>query len=142
MKRAFLIFFLILCSTLVTVLATNNYLKSFRASSNSADITVEWETIDESQIRNFDIERSSNNQSFQKIKTIDSKNRPSYYRYVDEEAFLKDGEDPSTQSAKIYAYRLKINLNDGTNSYSESISVTHQTSGIRRTWGMIKELFR
>jgi len=142
MKKAFFIFSLTLFSTLVFLIAADNLLKSFRATSQNSDIIIEWETIDESQIKSFDIERSSNSQVFQKIKTIDSKGKPSSYRYVDEEAFLKNGENPISQGSKIYTYRLRINLHDQTSTYSETISVTHQTSGIRRTWGMIKELFR
>ena len=142
MKKAFIIFFLILSTSLVFLYATDNYLRSFRASSQNTDIVVEWETTNESQIKYFDIERSADNQIYQKIKTLDAKGKPSSYRYVDEEAFLKGGEDPIIQSAKIYSYRLKLVQYDQTSNYTETISVTHQTSGIRKTWGMIKELFR
>jgi len=142
MKKAIFIFSIFLLSAVVVLFATDSYLRSFRATSQNTDIIVEWETTNESQIKNFDIERTSNNQNFQKIKTLDAKGKPSSYRFVDEEAFLKNGDNSTTQSAKIYSYRLKINFSDGNGNYSEQISVTHQTSGIRRTWGMIKELFR
>jgi hypothetical protein len=31
---------------------------------------------------------------------------------------------------------------DNSSSVSNSVSVAHSISGIRRTWGMIKEMFR
>ena len=37
-------------------------------------------------------------------------------------------------------YRLKI-IYDNSISYSQSITVSRPTSGVRRTWGMIKEMF-
>jgi hypothetical protein len=40
-----------------------------------------------------------------------------------------------------FQYRLRINLADGEVSYSNTISVTKPASGVRRTWGMIKEMF-
>ena len=142
MKKAFITFFLLFSASLILLYATDNYLRSFHASSQNTDIVVEWETTNESQIKHFDIERSADNQIYQKIKTIDAKGKPSSYRFVDEEAFLKSGEDPTIQGSKIYSYRLKLTFYDQTSNYSETISVTHQTSGIRKTWGMIKELFR
>ncbi len=141
MKR--IIFLIILTVTTITLLATNNLINSFRAFSNGSNITVEWRTNDETNLKQFELQRSSNNSIYTKIKTIDPNNKASDYKYVDEEALFKnDGNDPKTQSGKVYSYRLKMLFNDGTVDYSESISVTHQTNSIRRTWGMIKELFR
>jgi hypothetical protein len=43
--------------------------------------------------------------------------------------------------ADAYKYRLRMNLSDGELSYSETVNVTKPSSGVRRTWGMIKEMF-
>jgi hypothetical protein len=39
-------------------------------------------------------------------------------------------------------YRLKLVRPDKSFTYSNSVSVTHSVSSIKRTWGMIKEMFR
>lgn len=136
-------FLIILVVATISLLATNSIINTFRAFSNGSNITVEWRTADESNLKKFELQRSSNNSIYIKVKTIDPNNKASDYKYVDEEALFKnDGNDPKTQSGKVYTYRLKLLFNDGTVDYSESISVTHQTNSIRRTWGMIKELFR
>jgi hypothetical protein len=45
-------------------------------------------------------------------------------------------------SQKTYSYRLKIIFSDNTYIYSDIALVKHKPSSIRRTWGMIKEMFR
>jgi hypothetical protein len=42
----------------------------------------------------------------------------------------------------MYSYRIKVIAFDNSVSYSNIVSVSHSVSGIRRTWGMIKEMFR
>ena len=52
----------------------------------------------------------------------------------------KGGNSVSAESE--YSYRLKVFFKDHTYKYSDEINVTHKTSSIRRTWGMIKEMFK
>lgn len=140
--KSFLFLSLIIVSSLA-IYASVTVITSFRALSNGSCITVEWSTSNESNIKSFEIQRSSNSSPFKKIKTIDAVGKASDYKFVDEEAFMKGGEeDPKVQVDKIYSYRIKIIMSNGSEDYSDPISVVNQTNSIRRTWGMIKEMFR
>ena len=59
-----------------------------------------------------------------------------YYEYIDETAYKTTGS--------VYVYRIAIVDNDGTVTYSEEVSVLHDTinGGVKETWGSIKALFR
>lgn len=141
MKR-FLFLSLIIVSSLA-IYASSTAITSFRALSNGSYITVEWTTNNENNIKSFEIQRSSNSSPFKKIKIIDAVGKASDYKFVDEEAFMKGGEeDPKIQADKIYSYRIKTIMSNGSEDYSDPISVVNQTNSIRRTWGMIKEMFR
>ena len=141
MKR--LLFLTIMIVSSLAIYATSTVITSFRALSNGSNITIEWTTSNETNIKSFEIQRSSNSSPFKKIKTIEANGKPSEYKFIDEEAFMKGGdEDTKPQADKIYTYRLKIIMNNGSEDYSDPISVVNQTNSIRRTWGMIKEMFR
>ncbi|MEJ5286493.1 MAG: hypothetical protein WHV60_04700 [Bacteroidota bacterium] len=121
--------------------AVDAYIESINATSNGKDITIEFKTINEKNISLFEIERSVNNGNFKKITSLIPKGYPTTYKYVDQEAFLKGGEEEKT-TANNYSYRVKIILKDNTYLYSNSVNVAHKVNGIYRTWGMIKEMFR
>ena len=141
MKKILLLVFIL--STSIVAWAVSSSISTFRAFSNGTNITVQWSTTSETNLKEFEIQRSSNNSAFKKVTTVEAKGKISDYKYVDEDALLKQGDvDPQVQSGKVYSYRIKSIFDDGNEELSESISVTHQTNSIRRTWGMIKELFR
>ncbi len=141
MKR--LLFLTLIIVSSLAIYASSTIITSFRALSNGSNISVEWTTSNENNINSFEIQRSSNSSPFKKIKTIDAQGKPSDYKFIDEEAFMKGGEeDPKIQADKIYSYRIKILMSNGSEELSDPISVVNQTNSIRRTWGMIKEMFR
>jgi len=141
MKR--LLFFVVLILMSLAIYSASTVINSFRALSNGSSISIEWTTSNETNIKSFEIQRSSSSSPFKKIKTIDAVGKPSEYKYIDEEAFMKGGdEDPKLQGEKIYTYRIKIIMINGSEDFSDPISVVNQTNSIRRTWGMIKEMFR
>ncbi|MGB9852756.1 MAG: hypothetical protein ACPLPX_07830 [Candidatus Kapaibacteriota bacterium] len=139
MKRV--IFGLLLIFAFLSLYAVDTCIESINATSNGKDITVEFKTLNEKNVSLFEIERSVNNGNFKKITSFIPKGYPSTYKYVDQEAFLKDGEEDKT-SANTYSYRVKVIFKDNTYSYSNSVNVAHKVNGIYRTWGMIKEMFR
>ena len=58
------------------------------------------------------------------------------YEYTDQTAFKTNDQ--------VYKYRIEIVDKDGSLSYSKEMSVLHNNgiSGVKRTWGSIKALFR
>jgi hypothetical protein len=108
---------------------------SLQASSDGVNVTLHWITDDESNVARFDVERRSGTDgAFISIATVDPKG-PSSYEYIDNSAFRK--------TSTIYQYRVKISFTNTSNVvYSPILTVTHTVSGVRRTWGSIKSMFR
>ncbi|MBI5325350.1 MAG: hypothetical protein HZB41_08795 [Ignavibacteriae bacterium] len=134
------VFILILLAT-ASLFAVDNILDSFNARSDGKNIIIDWRSTDESNIGRYELERTNSSNNFTYLAAQSPKGSYFTYKYVDEEAFMKD-DNTGTQSKNIYSYRIKIVKKDNSVSYSNIITVTHNVSGIRRTWGMIKEMFR
>lgn len=125
-----------------TAWAVQTTLQYFSARSTGTAITVEWRANTEDNVLQYDIERAGDDQVFRFVATIPAKGSGQAYSYTDNEAFGKQ-DGPNGAIAKTYfTYRLKIVNGDKTSSYSNSTGVSHSVSGIKRTWGMIKEMFR
>ncbi|MBM4166736.1 MAG: hypothetical protein FJ218_07470 [Ignavibacteria bacterium] len=127
--------FLLFSSTLLseTVLKGN----SFCGISNGSQVLLRWITINETNVELFEIEKKAGtNGVFTYIGSISPKHTPSQYEFVDYSALKSSGET-------LYQYRIKILFSEGRQpEYSETISVSHFVSGVRKTWGSIKAMFR
>lgn len=131
-------FVLILFAT--AIVANDSIINYLNASSNGDRIKIEWKSNDESNVQKFVVERTSKSSSYTKINEIDPKGSTSSYSIYDETA-LKIKTD-ELQGSTLYTYRIKIINKDQSFSYSNNVNVSHTTSGVKRTWGMIKEMFR
>lgn len=131
--------FLLALFAVITLLAAQATFDYVTAKSDGKSIAVEWRTESESGVDKFAVERAADGVSFSTISTLEARGAQTVYRYVDEDALMKGNSDVA---GKKYVYRIKIIGSDNSTSYSSSINVTHNISGIRRTWGMIKEMFR
>lgn len=145
MRNIKFIFFVFIVSVL-GLLASSSIIQNFSAESNGDSVTVRWTSVSEEGIRRFELERSTGtNSAFKRVSSQLAKGTPNSYSYIDTEAFMKQDSptgDDDFMSQKTYNYRLKIVSNDNTFSYSDVALIKHQPSSIRRTWGMIKEMFR
>lgn len=139
MKKLFLC--LLFFVSTAFVVAVDTYIEKLNATSNGKDITIEFRTSNEKNILLFEVERSINNGSFKKIATIYAKGYPTTYKYIDQEAFLKDSEGEKV-SSNSYSYRIKIVFKDGSSLNSNIVNVEHKVNGFYRSWGMIKEMFK
>ncbi|MEK7263179.1 MAG: hypothetical protein AAB071_01550 [Bacteroidota bacterium] len=111
---------------------------SFSGKSNGEQVTLRWITEKEHQVYKFEVERrTSIDASFSYIASVNPKGVPSQYEFIDYSAFKKVDQN-------FYQYRIKVIFNDDTRpvEYSEIISVSHFVSGVRKTWGSIKAMFR
>ena len=124
-------------SAICTVLAFAEVIKSgsLQASSDGVNVTLHWLTEDETNVARFEIERRSGTTGeFTMIGSVDSKGA-SLYEFVDNSALEK--------IVTLYQYRIKIVRSHGeTPVYSQILTVSHTVSGVRRTWGSIKAMFR
>ena len=108
---------------------------SLQANSDGVNVTLHWITEDESTVTRYEIERrTGTDDAFMTIAVVDAKG-PSLYEYVDNSVFRK--------VVTLYQYRIKIIFSNGAlPTYSSSLTVSHTVSGVRRTWGSIKAMFR
>ncbi len=119
---------------LFTTAFAGAFLEYFQARSEGDNIRLEWRTQEEFNLQHFIIERRNPQTSYIEISTIAPKGSNSYYVYVDENVYKSND--------LIFIYRLKIVENNGQVSYSKEITVSHSVSGVKRTWGSIKAMFR
>lgn len=126
----------------LVALAVQVTIQSFTARSTGTAIIVEWKSASEPDITSYELERASDDQVFRHVSTVTAKGSNQPYAYNDDEAFGKrDGNDGSI-ARNYFTYRLKIVRADKSFVYSNTIGVSHNVSGIKKTWGMIKEMFR
>lgn len=117
-----------------TAIFAGTFLEYFQGRSEGEDIKLEWKTQEEVNLQHFKIERKTPQSSFIEIATIQPKGSNSYYSYLDQSAY-KPGD-------LLFVYRLKIVDTNGQVSYSNEVSISHSVSGVTRTWGSIKAMFR
>jgi len=117
-----------------TAIFAGTFLEYFQGRSEGEDVRLEWKTREEVDLQHFKIERKTPQSSFVEIATIQPKGSNSYYTYLDQSAY-KPGD-------LLFVYRLKIIDSNGQVSYSNEVSISHSVSGVKRTWGSIKAMFR
>jgi hypothetical protein len=110
-------------------------------------ITLDWQSGNESGVKNFTIERSDiRSDNFTEVATVTAigSNSTYHYRDINFNSMPQSGQPNGghvTPLSDLYKYRLKIVYTNAV-SYSQTITVTRPTAGVKRTWGMIKEMFR
>lgn len=111
---------------------------SMQARSDGSNITIQWGTTDESDIKEFEVlRRDGNSGEFISIAVVSKKGSNSFYEYIDRSAFKSAGT--------IYQYRIKVVLQNLTAEYfpkNGQLTVSHNVSSVKRTWGSLKAMFR
>ena len=132
MKYLIIKIFLILI--FVSVAFAGAYLDYFQAKSQGDNVQVEWKTGDETNINHFSLQRKTPQTSFVEITTVQPKGSNSTYSFIDQSIYKTNDV--------IFIYQLKIIDNNMQTSFSNEVSVSPNISGIKRTWGSIKAMFR
>ncbi len=106
------------------------------AYSNGTNITIRWQSEDETGVGGYEIARKSGASGPFLILTpgLQAKGSNSSYEFIDETAFRT--------SDSFYQYRITAMYADGQRSDPYYVVVTHSVSSVRRTWGSIKAMFR
>ncbi|MEO6941238.1 MAG: hypothetical protein ABI444_14070 [Candidatus Kapaibacterium sp.] len=140
-------FFVILFCTLIAGVALAEYtgvIDSLTARTDGDSISLDWHSGVETGVRTYAVERSElNTSSFDQMSTVVATGSYSMYHYKDVHVTSAQaiGQSGNIRPlSDLYKYRLKI-VYDNSISYSQSITVSRPSSGVRRTWGMIKEMF-
>lgn len=126
---------IILTVLIIATVYAGAYVSYFHARSEADNVRLEWQTGDESNLQKFVIERKTPQSSFIEIQEVTPKGDNSYYTYLDENTYKAND--------LVFVYRLKMVDTDGTVTYlDQSTSVSLSISGVKRTWGSIKAMFR
>lgn len=132
MKKGIIILFSIV--VVAAAVFAGSFLDYFQGRSEGEDVRLEWQTSEEVNLKHFAIERKTPQNPYIELVTIEPKGSNSYYYYLDEAAYKTED--------LVFIYQLKIVDNDGSISYSAEVTVSHNVSGVKRTWGSIKAMFR
>ena len=127
-----IIFSVILFSSL---LFAGSILVNFDAIALDNSIQLEWDSGQEINLLEYQIERSASGGEFAPIGNHSPKGSNSHYTYLDETVFAKITD-------RTYSYRIKIVDKDQSFTYSPVVTVTPILSAARETWGSIKAIFR
>lgn len=119
---------------LITTVYGGAFIQYFQGKSESDNIKLEWQTGEENNLQKFVIERKTPQSSFAEIGIVTPKGSNSYYSFIDQNTYKTND--------LIFIYRLKIVDNNGQVTYSNETTVSHSISGVKRTWGSIKAMFR
>ncbi len=140
MKRTSLLILVFFVSAISIVMA-GVIIQNMKLDTENGFITLEWTTSQEDNLSAFDIERSiANYQQYNSIlqNKISPQGPGTTYRYQDQSA-------QKTSTAR-YQYRLVIIGKDGSQGvqyFAGSASPGNSSlSGVKRTWGSIKAMFR
>jgi hypothetical protein len=128
-SKYFLVFLLF-----ITAVYAGAYIDYFHARSDGEDVRLEWKTGEENNLQKFVVERKTPQSIFTEIAFVNPKGSNSLYSFIDKNAYKS--------TDLLFNYRLKIVDNSNQASYSHEVTVSHSVSGVKRTWGSIKAMFR
>jgi len=112
------------------------FIDFFQGRSDGTNVILEWKTRSETGMRSFEIQRKSGfHGEFTDIASMEPKGSNSFYSFEDRTAYKA--------SESIYIYRVRIvETNGGPPSFTSEVTVSHNVSSVKRTWGSIKAMFR
>jgi hypothetical protein len=119
---------------LITTVFAGAYLDYFHVRNDGDDAIIEWKTSQETNLKDFIIQRRGPQTQWSDIATVAPQPNNPFYSYTDKSVYKTNDY--------IFVYRLKIVDNDQQLSYSNEASVSLSISGVKRTWGSIKAMFR
>ncbi len=138
MKKRTLIKLLLFIAFTATIFAAAE-ITGLNVSSDSDNAVITWTTNgQETAQQEFIINRKSGNGNFQYLTTIPTNvSSPGNYQYIDNQIYKTTDQ--------IYTYQVVLVNKSNTNYYlsSEQANVIiGNISGVKRTWGSIKAMFR
>ena len=126
---------LVVLFVFVSLAFANFIFLEYSAIPSNNSVLIEWVTKSESGVSQFVVLRSNDDQNFIEIGRVKSENAGYGYSFTDDNVLFKDSQ--------TFFYKLKAVRSDDTSiEETQSLIVHPNISGIYRTWGAIKELFK
>ena len=134
MKYSTVKIFLVLVLLSVSFSYAQQTVTYFSAKSDGGNVRVDWTSSNESDVNHYSLQRKSPGTSYIEIASIQPKGNNSSYTY----------EDQSLYKAQdvLFTYILVTINRTKSNESTSAVSVSPNISGIKRTWGSIKAMFR
>lgn len=118
------------------VWAQSPALSRFEARAQGSDIDVFWESANESNLKEYVLERKTRfDVDYKPVRTFSPHGPNRLYQFRDSNVY----KDSSSEQVR---YRLRMIREDGSFELASSISVNYFPTAIRRTWGSIKAMFQ
>jgi len=119
----------------VSLAFANFIFLEYSANPSNNSVLIEWVTKTESGVFKFTVLRSIDDKNFVEIGTVIAEKAGHNYTFTDNNVLFKDSQ--------TFFYKLKaIRSDDSMIEETQSLIVNPNISGIYRTWGAIKELFK
>ena len=107
----------------------------YSATPANNKVTISWITKSESGISRFVILRSTDDKSYSEVGSTLARGTAGNYSYTDTNVLFKD--------TQTFFYKIRaVRSNNAMVEETESLIVNPNISGIFRTWGAIKAMFR
>lgn len=121
--------------SLITLAYAGSIFSEYSAEPSTNKVTIKWETFAETNVNRFIILRSPDDKLFNEIGSSAAKGSGNEYTFVDENVIFK--------GSQTFFYKIRaLSKNNLTIEETESLMVNPNISGIFRTWGAIKAMFR
>lgn len=131
LKKQVLLFITIV---FITSLYAASIFSECNAIPETDRVIITWITKEESGLKHFVILRSNDDRNYIELSKVNPQGPGTRYEYVDDNVMFKD--------ASVKFYRVRAVANNGQVLDESSLIVHPNISGIFRTWGAIKNLFR
>jgi hypothetical protein len=125
---------LVMLVALLPLKASAEVIQSFTAVSHGQEVYLQWATMEEAGLSSFRIQRSFDGRYFHNLHSVIPIGSNSSYSYIDNDLFKSN--------LQTFYYRIEITTSNQRVSYSVTERVELAFSGIRKTWGSIKAMFR
>ncbi|MGD9898767.1 MAG: hypothetical protein AB7T22_06525 [Calditrichaceae bacterium] len=133
MRKA--LFYLISLLLPVSILLAGIVFSEYSAVPTTDKVTVSWVTSSEEGVRHFIILKSTTDRDFVELKRVKPRGPGTSYDFIDENVMFKSG------TALFYKIKA-VGENDTQIEETDSMIVHPNISGVFRTWGAIKAMFR
>ncbi len=129
------IFKILLILILISPLFAGFVFTEYSAEPETNRVRVSWLTKAENGVSQFVILRSNDDRNFTEIKRVNIHGSGTRYTFLDENVTFK--------GASALFYKIKaVDENNNVKEESDKMIVHPNISGIFRTWGAIKAMFR
>lgn len=120
---------------LFSVVFAQTIFLEYSATPSTNQVVVNWKTSSETNVENFVVLRSSDDNVFIEIGSVQANGVGTEYKFVDENVIFK--------GSNTFFYKIKAVKSNGVLiEETQSLMVNPNISGIFRTWGAIKAMFR